>query len=117
VDVRNVLAVVAMVAVAAFAGGVVVGWQTDPSGGVSALEPTVTEQVTVPATPEPRQQKSRAERLLAAYGCWTGDAEGRPAPTHAVVTLPGERAELVDADTGYAIWLDGAPGELHGFCP
>jgi hypothetical protein len=116
-DARNVLAVVAMVAVAAFSGGVVVGWQTDPSGGVVALEPTVTPEPATTPEPEPRQQPSRAERLLAAYGCWSGDAGGRAAPTHAVVTLPGERAELVDADTGYAIWLDDAPGELHGFCP
>lgn len=60
----------------------------------------------------------RVARLLARHGCWTGPAPaGSPAPGHAVVTLPGARARLVAADVGFAIWLEHAPGTVHGFCP
>lgn len=60
----------------------------------------------------------RVARLLARHGCWTGPAPaGSPAPGHAVVTLPGARAELVAADVGFGIWLEHAPGTVHGFCP
>ena len=84
----------------------------------SAAPAVLTAPTTAPETTAPRQKRSRAERLLAEYACWTGEIPaGQSVPTHAVVTLPGQRAELVDADTGFAIWLDGAPGVLHGFCP
>jgi hypothetical protein len=117
-DARGVFGVAVVVALAAFVGGLVVGLQVNPSGGTTAA-PTVTEAPDLPETAAPTpERRSRAERLLAEYACWTGEIPaGRAAPTHAVVTLPGERAELVDADTGFAIWLDGAPGVLHGFCP
>lgn len=61
---------------------------------------------------------TRAERLVGRHDCWTGAAPaGAPVPSHAVVTRPGRRAQLVDADVGFGIWLDGDPGVLHAFCP
>src|SRR5262245_43571178 len=120
-DARNVVGVAVTVGAVAFTTGLLLGWQTSPSATTPAA-PAVTETTTVPEQPavnqEPGQKKSRAERLLAEYACWSGQVPaGQAAPTHAVVTLPGERAELVDAEVGFAIWLDGAPGVLHGFCP
>jgi hypothetical protein len=116
VEVRTGVSLAAVVAVATFAAGVVVGWRTDPDGPATASTPT-TDGSSPTSAPEPAEKLSRAERLLAEYGCWTDETEGRPVPTHAVVSLPGERAALVDAGTGYAIWLEGAPGRLYGFCP
>ena len=58
---------------------------------------------------------ARADRLF--YGCWNGDAPAGAMPTHALVTLPGKQPALVAADIGYGIWMDGAAGQLHGFCP
>ena len=115
-EVRTGVALAAVVAVATFAAGVVVGWRTDPDGPAAA-SPPATHQGSPTSAPGPAEESSRAERLLAEYGCWTDETDGRPVPTHAVVSLPGERAALVDADTGYAIWLEGAPGRLYGFCP
>lgn len=59
----------------------------------------------------------RVVRLISHHHCWTGTAPKDVIPGHAVVTLPGHRARLVPADRGFAIWLDGAPGVLHAFCP
>jgi hypothetical protein len=118
-DGRSVAGLVSTVAVAAFVGGLLVGLQSGSSGGTtSAAPPVVTEPTTAPETTAPRQKRSRAEKLLLEYACWTGDdPTSQAVPTHAVVTLPGQRAELVDAWVGFAIWQDGAPGVLHGFCP
>jgi hypothetical protein len=88
----------------------------------SAATATPTAPPTVDARTA-RAQAKRAERaaavlrLLRANGCWSGAAPAGTTPTHAVVTLPGHRAALVDADVGFGIWLEGDPGELHGFCP
>lgn len=59
----------------------------------------------------------RVVRLISGHDCWTGTAPEGVIPGHAVVTTPGRRARVVDADVGFAIWLDGAPGVLHAFCP
>ena len=59
----------------------------------------------------------RVGRLISGHDCWTGTAPQGVIPGHAVVTSPGHRARLVDAGVGFAIWLDGAPGVLHAFCP
>ena len=60
---------------------------------------------------------ARADRLFRFYRCWNGDAPAGVVPTHALVTLPGKQPALVAADVGYGIWMDGAAGQLHGFCP
>jgi hypothetical protein len=118
-EARGVAGVACTVGVVAFVAGMLVGWQAGSSGGTTSAAPAVeTAPTTAPETTAPRQKRSRAERLLAEYACWTDEIPaGQSVPTHAVVTLPGQRAELVDADIGFAIWLDGAPGVLHGFCP
>lgn len=85
--------------------------QPDPSG---TAQPTRAEKR------QARREAAAAERLAALMetnGCWTGAAPAGVVPTHAVVTLPGAAPALTDADVGYGIWLDGDPGELHGFCP
>ena len=63
------------------------------------------------------RSSDRVVRLITGHDCWTGTAPEGVIPGHAVVTRPGHRARLVDADVGFAIWLDGAPGVLHAFCP
>lgn len=45
-------------------------------------------------------------------------------PEHAVVTLPGHKAQYVKSDVGFALWgadleygtADDLPGQLHAFC-
>lgn len=67
--------------------------------------------------------------LIEEHGCWTGDAPKRYAgqiPGHAVVTLPGAAAEVVDSQVGFDVWLgpdgqagsgDETRGAVHAFCP
>src|SRR5262245_32018193 len=65
----------------------------------------------------PDSPAARIQRLEDRHHCWTGAApEPDVIPGHAVVTLPGHRPQLVDADVGFGIWLDGDPGTLHAFC-
>lgn len=78
--------------------------------------PPAAERGSAVAQPD-RPSMSRVERLVARHDCWTGDAPTGAEPTHAVVTLPGSGAERTSARTGFDIWLDGAPGVLHAFCP
>ena len=55
--------------------------------------------------------------LMDAHDCWDG-AAAPEIPARAVVTLDAERGpRVVSADIGFKIWLDDAPGDLHGFCP
>ncbi len=63
--------------------------------------------------------KSAVERLIKRHHCWTSSDRHDPnqIPGHAVVTLPDRAQHYVDAKVGFAIWLDGKPGELHAFCP
>ena len=64
------------------------------------------------------REAARVSALVEEHGCWSDAAPvGAPEPQHAVVTLPGGKPRLVDASVGYAIWLEGRPGTLHGFCP
>lgn len=58
----------------------------------------------------------RVEQLVGAHDCWTGAAPADVVPRRAVVTLPGHRSAVVDAEVGFEIWLEDAPGELHAFC-
>lgn len=84
----------------------------DPAGGTGddvdeAAQPTRTER-----------RAARVADLVAAHRCWTGAAPaGAPAPTRAVVSLPGRGPALVGAEVGYGVWLDGDAGVVHGFCP
>lgn len=80
------------------------------------------EQTSAPWLEAP----SRAERLVERFECWTGAAPEGAIPGHAIVTLPGERAERVAAETGFGIWLgedgeagtgDEIAGTLVAFCP
>jgi hypothetical protein len=116
----------------------VIALRTDRSPNTSAAP---TAQATVEATVEPSTtavpdpakaaararalaklaKKAKAQALLVKLfqekGCWNGEAPPGVVPTHALVTLPGAEPALVAADVGYSIWLEGDPGELHGFCP
>lgn len=57
------------------------------------------------------------ERLIEKHECWADDDKPSDViPGHAVVTRDGD-TRLVDAELGFSIWLDGAPGRLHAFCP
>src|SRR6476661_1830785 len=62
------------------------------------------------------QHPTRAERIVAAHHCWSGEAPTGVEPAHAVVTRPGQQPRLVRAEVGYGIWLDHDPGVLHAFC-
>jgi len=63
-------------------------------------------------------EAARVSGLLERHGCWSDAAPaGAPEPGHAVVTLPGGAPRVVPADVGFAIWLEGKRGTLHGFCP
>jgi hypothetical protein len=66
--------------------------------------------VTEPAAP------SRVERLMERHSCWSGEGPPGVIPGRAIVSAPGGRAEVVPADVGFGIWMDGDPGMLHGFC-
>ncbi|MDR7254745.1 hypothetical protein J2X46_003743 [Nocardioides sp. BE266] len=73
-----------------------------------------------PGTADTRAEReaARVSALLEDHDCWSDAAPvGSPEPHHAVVTRPDQRPRLVDASVGYAIWLEGRPGTLHGFCP
>lgn len=112
----------------------VVALQKDPTlpRAAAPADPTGTPSTAVPshdpaqrAERKARQQRQREQARIAAHtqelltdhGCWSGQAPAGAVPGHAVVTLPGAEPTLVPADVGYGIWLDGDPGELHGFCP
>lgn len=84
--------------------------QGQASGIIDATQPPPQEVVT---------KQSRSDRLFEKHDCWNGEAPkdvGPFGPGHAVVTLPGHKAQYVSADVGYGIWLEGKPGTLHGFC-
>lgn len=70
-------------------------------------------------TPYTEAQESRVDRLFREAHCWTGDQAPKTkdpmGPAHALVTR-NNKTKVVDASIGYAIWLEGAPGTLHGFC-
>lgn len=74
-----------------------------------------------PAPSETRAARAavRVERMLQEHRCWSGAAPaGAPEPRHALITPPGDQQPgLVSANVGFAIWLQGKPGTLHGFCP
>jgi hypothetical protein len=59
---------------------------------------------------------SRVERLMERHSCWSGEGPPGVIPGRAIVSAPGGRAEVVPADVGFGIWLDGEPGSLHAFC-
>ncbi|MEZ5096285.1 MAG: hypothetical protein R2731_09255 [Nocardioides sp.] len=68
--------------------------------------------------PPVRHTPTGCELLVVRHHCWTGAAPDPDAiPGHAIVTLPGRRPELADSSVGFAIWLEGAPGHVHAFCP
>ena len=111
----------------------VVALHDDPTASRPAeaapAEPVPT--VPAPAAPSPSAQRDKALQKLAKkaktqalvvklfqkHRCWKGEAPAGIVPAHALVTLPGQPPAVVAADVGYGIWLDGDPGELHGFCP
>ena len=109
--------------------------ERSPSTSATPTAELTAESTAGPSTPAPmdparaaararalanlaRKAKAQARlvRLFQQNHCWQGEAPAGVVPTHALVTLPGAQPALVDADVGYGIWLDGDPGELHGFC-
>ena len=64
-----------------------------------------------------RPETSRAERLVTRHDCWTGTAPAGVTPTHAVVTMPGDRTRRMSAQVGFDIWVGDHAGVLHAFCP
>jgi hypothetical protein len=59
---------------------------------------------------------SPAEDLMEEHKCWTGEGPEGVIPGHAVITNQEGVTKYVKGDRGFAIWLEGAPGTLHGFC-
>jgi hypothetical protein len=53
---------------------------------------------------------------MAEHDCWTGEGPEGVIPGHAVITNQKGVTKYVKGDRGFAIWLEGAPGTLHGFC-
>ena len=85
---------------------------------VASATPTVVEVDPGPTAEAPRAPAvDPVAALMEAHACWSGGQHDDVIPGHAVVTLPGERPELVPAEVGFRIWLEGDPGRLHGFCP
>lgn len=67
--------------------------------------------------PDPQtSQQAQAASLLAEHDCWTSNSPTGVIPGHAVYTLPGRGTTYGPASVGFAIWQDGKPGILHGFC-
>ena len=84
---------------------------------VAPATPTVDPAAQSRAKARLAEKAARTVQLFSRDGCWNGEAPTGAVPTHALVTLPGRQPTLVAADVGYGIWLDGDPGQLHGFCP
>lgn len=83
--------------------------------GIVALQsPGATLVSQQPA--EMSDRPSRVEQLVESHHCWTGAGPEGVEPTKAVVTLPGQKAQVRSADLGFKIWLEGKPGVVHAFC-
>ena len=87
-------------------------------GGALLMAPTEV-QGQVDEAPYAQAQESKVDRLFRTHHCWTGDQAPKTknpfGPTKALVTR-NNKTRILPADAGYAIWLEGAPGTLHGFC-
>ena len=84
-----------------------------------ASDAVLLEADTAPSEVQVDAQATRVDRLLERHSCWSGDAPADMVgviPPRAVVTLPGERAQLVDGGVGLAIVFEGKAGVVHGFC-
>jgi hypothetical protein len=95
------------------------GPKPDPTT-LAPAAPSVDPAVQSRADARRAAKAARAARtslLFRQNGCWNGEAPAGVVPTHALVTLPGKEPALVAADVGFGIWIDGAAGQLHGFCP
>jgi zona occludens toxin (predicted ATPase) len=65
----------------------------------------------------PDTTESAASAMVREHGCWTGAGPIGVTPGHAVVRLPNDiEPSYVDAKVGFAIWLDGKPGDIIAFC-
>lgn len=91
----------------------------------------ISSQQPMTATPVAPEQGSNAQpvqtekplaNILVETKC--RDYVEGSIPGHAVVTLPGHKAQYVKSDVGFALWgpdekpatADDRPGMLHAFC-
>jgi hypothetical protein len=79
------------------------------------LAAILADRTTAPAQPAPNTDADRVVAMMDAHHCWSGEGPQGVIPGHAVVDT-GAGPEYVDSKVGFAIWLDGKPGTLSGFC-
>ena len=82
---------------------------------VFVLAVILADRTTAPAPTHVDTSADRVAAMLDANDCWTGEGPKGVIPGHSVVDL-GSGPEYVSSDVGFAIWLDGKPGRLFGFC-
>ena len=76
----------------------------------TANEPTAPDWVV-----QGPSDADKTAAMMRTHHCWSGEGPQGVIPGHAVVDL-GAGPEYVSSDVGFAIWLDGKPGRLFGFC-
>ena len=82
---------------------------------VFVLAVILADRTEAPAAAPHESPADRVAALMVAHRCWSGEGPQGVIPGHAVVDL-GAGPEYVSSDVGFAIWLDGKPGRLFGFC-
>ena len=75
----------------------------------------LADRTEAPAATHVDTSADRVAAMLDANDCWVGEGPKGVIPGHSVVDL-GAGPEYVSSDVGFAIWLDGKPGRLFGFC-
>ena len=83
--------------------------------GTFVLAAILADRTEAPAAAPHESPADRVAALMVAHDCWTGEGPKGVIPGHSVVDK-GAGPEYVSSDVGFAIWLDGKPGRLFGFC-